>query len=113
MATARRYLLTLTCPDRPGIIAAVSAFIAGYAGTISESASHSEPATGHFFLRQEIVAESLPFDIQELRTRFAPIADEFNMQWNVSDTAAPKRVVLLASTQDHCLADLLYRWRSK
>lgn len=113
MATARRYLLTLTCPDRPGIIAAVSAFIAGYTGTISESASHSEPATGHFFLRQEIVAESLPFYIQELRTRFAPIADEFNMQWNVSDTATPKRVVLLASTQDHCLADLLYRWRSK
>ncbi|MDO9371664.1 MAG: formyltetrahydrofolate deformylase [Gammaproteobacteria bacterium] len=113
MTTTRRYLLTLTCPDRPGIIAAVSSFIAAHNGTIGESASHSEPDTRHFFMRQEILAASLPFGADEFRTLFAPIAGAFNMQWNISDSAVKKRVVLLASQQDHCLADLLYRWRSK
>lgn len=113
MSTTRRYLLTLNCPDRPGIIAAVSSFIAAHNGTIGESASHSEPDTRHFFMRQEILAASLPLTLDEFRARFTPIAGGFNMQWNISDSALKKRIVLLVSKQDHCLADLLYRWRSK
>lgn len=109
----RHYRLTLSCPDRPGIIAAVSAFIAAHGGTIGESASHSEPDTRHFFMRQEILASSLPFGVDEFRERFSAIASGFNMQWNISDSAQKKRVVLLVSKQDHCLADLLYRWRSR
>ena len=68
--------------------------------------------TGRFFLRIEIVAESLPFGPEELAAAFEPVATEFAMDWTLHDTDVPKRVVLFASKEDHCVADLLYRWRS-
>lgn len=109
----RRYTLTISCPDRPGIVAAVSGFIAGHNGWISEANHHSDHGSDWFFMRHEILAESLPFGLEDFRTRFAPIASAFGMRWRVSDSAAKKRVVILVSKQDHCLYDLLYRWRSQ
>ena len=109
----RHYTITLSCPDRPGIIAAVSSFIAAHGGSIGESASHTETQTRHFFMRVEILAQTLPFGLEDLRTRFAKLADEFNMQWQITDSAVKKRVVILVSKQEHCLSDLLYRWRSR
>lgn len=106
------YTLTLSCPDRPGIIAAVSGFIATHGGSIGESASHSEPDR-HFFMRVEIIADTLPFGVVQLRERFAPLAAQFAMQWHIMDSALNKRVVILVSKQAHCLADLLYRWHSR
>jgi formyltetrahydrofolate deformylase len=110
---SRHYILTLSCPDRPGIIAAVSSFIASHGGSIGESASHTETQTRHFFMRVEVLAQTLPFGLGELRARFAKLADEFNMQWQIADSAVKKRVVILVSKQEHCLSDLLYRWRSR
>ncbi len=109
----RRYTLTISCPDRPGIVAAVSGFIAGHKGWITEANHHSDHGSEWFFMRHEILAESLPFDLEGFRSRFASIASEFGMRWQVSDSAAKKRVVILVSRQDHCLYDLLYRWRSQ
>ncbi len=109
----RHYTITLSCPDRPGIIAAVSSFIASHGGSIGESASHTETSTRHFFMRVEILAQTLPFGLEELRARFARPADELNMQWQIADSAVKKRVVILVSKQEHCLSDLLYRWRSR
>lgn len=109
----RRYTLTISCPDRPGIVAAVSGFIAAHSGWITEANHHSDHGSEWFFMRHEILAESLPFDLESFRTRFAPIASEFGMRWRVSDSAAKKRVVILVSRQDHCLYDLLHRWRSQ
>jgi formyltetrahydrofolate deformylase len=63
-------------------------------------------------MRQEIRADSLPFDADGLRERFGNLAKEFQMAWQVSDSGVRKRVVLLVSKQDHCLNDLLHRWRS-
>ncbi|HEU0234240.1 MAG TPA: formyltetrahydrofolate deformylase [Gallionella sp.] len=107
-----RYTLTLSCPDRVGIVAAVSGFVAQHGGFIVEASYHTDQETQKFFMRQEIRADSLPFDAAGLRTRFAALAEQFRMSWQVSDSAVKKRVVLLVSKQDHCLNDLLHRWRS-
>ena len=63
-------------------------------------------------MRQVIAADSLSYGPEELTARFAPLAEQYDMQWRLTDTSKPKRVVLMASTQAHCLSDLLYRWRS-
>jgi len=110
----RRYILTITCPDRVGIVAAVTGLIAGHGGSVLEAAQHGDLQSGRFFLRIEIVADSLPsgFGPAELAAAFEPVATEFDMEWHLSDTERRKRVVLLASKEDHCVADLLYRWRA-
>ncbi len=113
MASARRYTLSLSCPDRVGIVAAVASFVAGHKGWIVEANHHADELTQHFFMRQEILADSLSFGVDELRAKFAPIAAEFNMDWRISDSAVKKRVVILVSKQEHCLYDLLARWQSK
>lgn len=112
MGNKRRYTLTTSCPDRVGIIAAVSGFIAQYNGFIVEASYHTDEESQLFFMRQEILADSLPFDANEFRSRFYALADEFSMVWHVSDSAAKKRIAILVSRQDHCLSDLLHRWRS-
>jgi formyltetrahydrofolate deformylase len=112
MTTARHYTLAISCPDRAGIIAAVSGFIAEHGGFIVEASYHTEQEAIRFFMRQEIRADSLPFDADEFRSRFAPLAKEFSMTWQLTDSAIKKRLVVLVSRQDHCLDDLLHRWRS-
>jgi formyltetrahydrofolate deformylase len=113
MPDSKRYTLTLSCPDRVGIVAAVSSFIAAHSGWIVEASHHADQDARRFFMRQEILADSLPFGVDEFRQRFAPIATEFRMDWNLSDSAVKKRVVLLVSKQEHCLYDLLARWHAK
>jgi formyltetrahydrofolate deformylase len=108
----RRLVLTITCPDRVGIVAGVTGFIASHGGWVLEAAQHGDLDTGRFFQRIEVLAGSLPFEVSEFGDRFAPLAEELDLTWNLSDTALPKQVVVLASREDHCLADLLYRWRS-
>src|SRR5437868_6678320 len=112
-ATPRRYTLTLACPDRVGIVAAVAGFLAGHGGWILESSNHADAGSGWFFTRQVVLADSLPFDRDELARRFAPIAGELAMQWQIADSAVPKRVVVLVSKHDHCLYDLLHRWKAR
>ena len=112
MTTTHRYTLTISCPDRAGIIAAVTGFIAQHGGFIVEASYHTDLETQRFFMRQEILADSLPFDAHEFRRRFAQLSDEFEMTWQFSDSARKKRLVILVSKQDHCLNDLLHRWRS-
>jgi len=108
----RRYILTINCPDRIGIVAAVTGFIAGHGGSVLEAAQHGDLSSGRFFLRIEVTAESLPFGPEAFRAAFEPVAAEFAMEWQLTDSDDRKRVVLLVSREDHCLADLLYRWRS-
>jgi formyltetrahydrofolate deformylase len=112
MNSSRRYTLTLSCPDRVGIVAAVSGFFAQHGGWIVEASYHADALTDRFFMRQEVLAESLPFDIEILRAYFGVLAQEFAMEWQLSDSAKKMRVVVLVSKQDHCLNDLLHRWRS-
>ena len=107
----RRYTLSLSCPDRVGIVAAVSSFLAQHKGWITEASHHADPEAMRFFMRQEILADSLPFGIAAFRDKFFPIAREFDMDWSISDSARKKRVVILVSKQEHCLYDLFARWQ--
>ncbi len=106
------YRLIFDCPDRTGLIAAVSGFLAEEGGWIVESAQHSSPESARFFSRIEIRADSLSYELDELKARFAPIAERFDMDWRILDSRVPKKVALFVSKASHCLADLLDRWRS-
>ncbi|KDE40685.1 MAG: formyltetrahydrofolate deformylase [Nitrincola lacisaponensis] len=108
----RRFRLVLSCPDRVGIVSMVSNFISSHGGSIADANQHSDPTSGYFFMRVEIKAETLPFSLDALREAFAPIANSFAMEWEIQDSNRPKRVVLMASRESHCLADLLYRYHS-
>ncbi|EAR62269.1 formyltetrahydrofolate deformylase [Oceanospirillum sp. MED92] len=88
----------------------VSNFISSHGGSISDANQHTDSSTGWFFMRVEINAATLPFSLEELKAAFSPIAQSFNMDWNISDSAVPKKVILMASRESHCLADLLYRY---
>lgn len=112
MSTQRKYILTISCPDTVGIVAAVSGLISSFNGWILEASYHADQADRWFFMRTEILAQSLPFDAQGLRERFTPLAQKFSMTWNLTDTQVKKRVALLVSREEHCLSDLLHRWRS-
>ncbi|HVV11130.1 formyltetrahydrofolate deformylase [Amycolatopsis sp.] len=107
----RRYVITFGCPDRTGIVARVSSFLADAGGWIVEAAYHTDPDTGWFFTRQEVRADSLPYDVDELRTRFAEVASTLSAEsnWRVEDTGVRRRAVLLVSKEGHCLYDLLGR----
>lgn len=108
----RRYVLTLGCPDRTGIVARISGFLAEIGGWITEAGYHSDPETGWFFTRQTVRAGSVAMDVDEMRARFAAeVAAELGdgTEWRLTDTGAPKSVVLLVSKETHCLVDLLGR----
>ncbi|HEX6341647.1 formyltetrahydrofolate deformylase [Umezawaea sp.] len=107
----RRYVITFGCPDRTGIVARISSFLADHGGWIVEAAYHTDPDTGWFFTRQEVRADSLPFGATELRARFTEIARELGgtTSWRITDTGERKRVVILVSKEGHCLYDLLGR----
>ena len=113
MTSARRYILTLSCPDRVGVVAAVSSLIAAHGGWISEAHHHSDQSAQRFFMRQELLADSLPFSLETLKAHFLPIADKFEMTWRIRDSTQKQRVVLLVSKGGHCLYDLLSRWRAQ
>ncbi|MCV6589299.1 MAG: formyltetrahydrofolate deformylase [Marinobacterium sp.] len=108
----RRFRLVLACPDRVGIVSMVSNFISSHGGSIADANQHSDSTTGWFFMRVEIVADSLPFSLEQLKSAFTPIASSFEMTWQINDSAEPKRVILMASREAHCLADLLYRYHA-
>ncbi|MEP7025287.1 MAG: formyltetrahydrofolate deformylase [Actinomycetota bacterium] len=114
------YVLTLSCPDRPGIVAAVSSLLARRGGNIVESQQFGDQATCRFFMRvQFTVGSGRPpgpgaaggtFD--ELQAALTGLAPEFSLEWELHDTAVLPRVLILVSKAGHCLNDLLYRQRS-
>jgi formyltetrahydrofolate deformylase len=103
----RAYRLVVSCPGRVGIVAAVSDFIAGHQGWITEAHYYADPVSQWFFMRYVVRADSLPFGLERFRALFGPIAARFGMHWCLTDTGVSKRVVLMASKQFHCLSDLL------
>ncbi len=102
-------ILTLACPDRPGIVARVSAFLFERGGNIQDAQQFNDEETGRFFMR--VVFDAGQESAASLQAAFAPHAQAFGMDWTLRNTRDKKRVMILASQQDHCLADLLYRWR--
>ena len=107
----RRYVLSLGTPDRTGIVARISTFLAEVGGSIVEAAYHADPDSGWFFTRQAVRASSIEFGLDELRQRFAEVAAALgpDTEWTLHDTGVRKRIVLLVSKEGHCLHDLLGR----
>jgi formyltetrahydrofolate deformylase len=102
--------LLISCPDRHGIVAAVSGFLAARGANIVSSAQHStDPEGGAFFMRMAFAIDTLD---EGFVAAFAEeVAERFAMDWRVDDAARAKRVAVLVSREDHCLLDLLWRWR--
>jgi formyltetrahydrofolate deformylase len=106
---AGELVLTLSCPDRPGIVHAVSGFLAQRECNIIDSQQYGSPRTSTFFLRVHFDSTLAP---DALRGEFRAVAEAFAMEWQVMATAHRPNVLVLVSRQGHCLNDLLYRWRS-
>jgi formyltetrahydrofolate deformylase len=107
-----QFVLTLSCPDRPGIVSAVSTFLAQNGQNILDAQQFDDVETSKFFMRVVFTAADLAVELSALQTGFAAIAQRFAMEWQMRDRAANRRVMLLASKFDHCLVDILYRWRT-
>ena len=104
------YILTLSCPDRTGIVHAVSGFLLELGGNIEEAAQYNDPATGLFFMRVQFACD--PVNEADLRTQLVSFAAPFQMTLNLHSTTQPMRTVILVSKEGHCLNDLLFRWKS-
>ena len=111
--TDQMITLLISCPDQPGIVAAVSRFIFEHKGNIFQSDQHSTDLhDGTFFMRVSCTEDSFTLRQSDLISEFAPIAENFQMQWSVHYSQRPKRAAVLVSKFDHCLTDLLWRWNS-
>ena len=102
--------LVISCEDRRGIVAAVSGCLTDSGANIVTSDQFSTES-GVFFLRMEFHVEGLPDRVDDLRARFGETADRFDMRWRIDPANKRKRIALFASRQEHCLLDLLWRWR--
>ena len=104
-----RYILTLACTDRPGIVGAVGTLLAETGCNIVESAQFGDVDTGRFFMRVVFEPVRPDVDARAVEGAFAMVASRFGMEWKLHDAHARPRVLILVSKQDHCLNDLLYR----
>jgi len=109
-AMQHTYVLTLSCPDRPGIVHAVSGFLFEHGGNIEEAAQYNDHDTGLFFMRVQFACAQLTQD--DLRVHLRVFAATFAMQWSLHPLAEPVRTVIFVSKEGHCLNDLLFRWKS-
>jgi formyltetrahydrofolate deformylase len=107
-----QFILTLSCVNRPGIVAAVSTYLFNKNLNIQDAGQFDDSETGRFFMRVVFNAVSgASADSAAIRDGFAAIGRLFDMKWTLRSTEQKQRVMLLASKFDHCLTDLLYRWR--
>jgi formyltetrahydrofolate deformylase len=105
-----RYILTLSCKDVRGIVAAVSRFLADRCGFIVESGQFGDASTGRFFVRVDFGLEAGAPAEEKLRAEFADVvAKPFSMQWEMRSKQQKSRVLIMVSKEGHCLNDLLYR----
>ena len=102
-------VLTLSCADRPGITARVTSFLFERGGNILEAQQFNDRLSDAFFMRVEFDPGSTTRDA--IRSEFATLAGELAMDWKLALRNRPRRVLIMVSKFDHCLADLLYRWR--
>lgn len=106
----RRFVLTVTCPDRIGIVAVTAGFLAAHGCSITEAHQHHEG--DGFFMRLAFRSDAAAPSAEALTAAFAPVAREFAMTARFHDAAARPRVLILVSKFGHCLFDLLHRWRN-
>lgn len=103
-------ILLISCADRPGLVAAVSDFVFRHGGNILHVEQHVDPEDDVFFQRVEFELESLQIAREQIAASFAPLADRFEMAWELRFSDEVTRLAILVSRQSHCLDDLLSRW---
>ncbi|WP_195257741.1 formyltetrahydrofolate deformylase [Bacillus paralicheniformis] len=105
--------LLVSCPDQPGIVAAVSSFLFENGANIIESSQYTtDPEGGRFFLRIEFEAEGIRKKIEQMKVTFATVAESFQMTWSMNLASKLKRVAIFVSKELHCLHELLWEWQS-
>nr|WP_125773824.1 formyltetrahydrofolate deformylase [Antribacter gilvus] len=109
-STNPHWVLTLSCPDRPGIVHAVAGVLAEHGGNITESQQFGDPVSGLFFMRVQVESGA---SREELEAALAPVAAEFTMTWHLDLVGRRVRTLVMVSKAAHCLVDLLYRERSQ
>ena len=102
-------VLSLSCPDRPGLVADVAGFLAARGCNILDAEQYEDPLTSRFFMR--VAFDPANHEAEALRAEFAPLAQRHAMDWKLRDPGFVPRVVIMVSKFDHCLTDLLYRQR--
>src|SRR6476620_5757316 len=95
------YILTLSCPDRPGIVHAVSGFLLERGGNIEEAAQYNDHDTGLFFMRVQFACDQLT--LEDLKLQLKSFAEPFKMVWKLHGTHQPMRAVIMVSKEGHCL----------
>ena len=104
------YILTLSCPDRLGLVHAVSGFLLERGGNIEEAAQFNDPDTGLFFMRVQFACVQTTHE--DLQNQLDLFAAPFQMQWRLHARSQAMRTVIMVSREGHCLNDLLFRWKS-
>jgi formyltetrahydrofolate deformylase len=112
-AAADTHVLTIVCPDTTGIVAAVSGYLSDRGIFIDESSHFGDPQTKRFFMRTRFTPGTGEFSRGGFTEGFRPIAARFGMEWRVHDLKVLPRVLVMVSRHDHCLNDLLYRYRTR
>jgi formyltetrahydrofolate deformylase len=104
------YVLTLSCPDRTGIVHAVSGFLLERSGNIEAAAQYNDHGTGLFFIRVQFTCSQLT--PEELRAHLVQFAEQFDMRYQLHPLAEQMKTVIFVSKEGHCLNDLMFRWKS-
>jgi formyltetrahydrofolate deformylase len=107
---SQTYILTFSCPDRLGLVHAVSGFLLERGGNIEEAAQYNDHDTGLFFMRVQFSCDSL--SAEELKAQIGTLGQTLQLQWSLHTQAQPVRTVIMVSKEGHCLNDLLFRWKS-
>ena len=108
----REYVLTLSCPDKPGIVYAVSSFLVQHSANILASQQYGESPDGRFFMRVHFCLPPPGRQLADLERGFSWVAEAFHMTWQLHDRAARVRTLIMVSRLGHCLNDLLFRWKT-
>jgi formyltetrahydrofolate deformylase len=106
------FILTLSCPDKPGIVYAVSSFLVQHSGNIIASQQYGSPDDGRFFMRVHFSVPQPGRTTAELERDFSWVAEAFHMAWRLHDKSERIRTLLMVSRLGHCLNDLLFRWKT-
>jgi len=107
---SQTYVLTLSCPDQPGIVHAVSGQLLGWGGNIEEAAQYNDTHTGLFFMRVQFSCDATSMD--DMRAALSAFGEPWNMQTALYEKAHSMPTILMVSKQGHCLNDLLFRWKT-
>jgi formyltetrahydrofolate deformylase len=105
-------ILLLSCPDRKGLVAAISDFVFRHNGNILHADEHADEGSNLFLMRVEFDPANFDIGLAEFAKHFSPIAEKFEMQWRLARSDYRPRMIILVSKYDHCLVDLLYRHKS-